>query len=60
MTKGFDLKPQKAAIRLNEVLKNFGVSKDSFERIDKAIDLHGITVDNRNVENQLLNLMDFI
>ncbi len=56
MTKGFDLKPQKAAIRLNEVLKNFGVSKDSFERIDKAIDLHGIAVDNRNVENQLLNL----
>jgi hypothetical protein len=56
MTKGFDLKPKKAALRLNEVLKNFGVSKDSFERIDKAIDLHGIAVDNRNVENQLLNL----
>ncbi len=59
MKKGFDLKPYKAAKKLNkfidEFVSNFGHSK-SFVLFNRANDLHGLAVADSSVENQLLNV----
>lgn len=63
--KGFDLKPSEASKRLNYLLKNMSFSpsgsgisnrSDGFERFNRVVDLHGISVSNNISENQLLNL----
>lgn len=54
MKKSNDLPPAKAAKRLNQVIKNFGLEHSSFSKFDRAIDLHGLSIENQYVENQLL------
>lgn len=54
MSKGKDLKPEKAAIKLNKLIKGIKLEENSFSKYDKAIDLHGLSVESKNVENQLL------
>lgn len=54
MKKANDLPPVKAAIKLNQVIQNFGLERNSFSKFDRAIDLHGLSIENQYVENQLL------
>lgn len=54
MSKGRDLKPKKAAIRLNNLIKGLSLESTSFAKYDRVIDLHGLSVQNKNIENQLL------
>lgn len=54
MSKGSDLKPKKAAISLNRLIRKFSLTTESFAKYDRAIDLHGISIENRYIENQLL------
>lgn len=54
MSKGRDLKPGKAAVKLNKLIKGLKLEERSFSKYDKAIDLHGLSVENKNIENQLL------
>ncbi|HCH4311373.1 TPA: hypothetical protein NKW28_003352 [Vibrio parahaemolyticus] len=55
MEKGIDLRPDVASERLNRMIKRFSVQKDSFERFDRVVDLHGMSIVNDIPENQLLN-----
>jgi len=54
MKKNKDLKPIKAAYKLQETLSVFKLEKRSFKRFNRAIDLHGLSIENNNTENQLL------
>jgi hypothetical protein len=54
MSKGRDLKPEKAAIKLNQLIRGLILHKESFAKYDRAIDLHGLAIENKYVENQLL------
>tara|TARA_Y100000815_G_scaffold199538_1_gene183063 strand:+ start:432 stop:2195 length:1764 start_codon:yes stop_codon:yes gene_type:complete len=54
---GFDLRPNKAARKLNEVLKNFTMSSEaSFFKFDSVVDLHGLAARSDTRESQLLNI----
>ncbi|WP_368161401.1 hypothetical protein [Aeromonas sp. R5-3] len=55
MEKGIDLRPDVASERLNKMIKQFSVFRDSFERFDRVVDLHGMSIINNIPENQLLN-----
>ncbi|QWZ79259.1 hypothetical protein [Aeromonas sp. FDAARGOS 1419] len=55
MEKGIDLRPDVASERLNRMIKRFSVQRDSFERFDRVVDLHGMSIINNIPENQLLN-----
>jgi len=54
MSKGRDLKPKKAAIKLNNLIKGLSLHSESFAKYDRAIDLHGLSIENKYIENQLL------
>lgn len=54
MTKNTDHKPKKAAIKLNNLIKGLRLESNSFAKYDRVIDLHGLSVQNRVIENQLL------
>ncbi|GAT62752.1 hypothetical protein [Paludibacter jiangxiensis] len=54
MSKGADLKPKKAAIQLNKLIREFSLTRESFTKYNRAIDLHGISIENKYIENQLL------
>ncbi|MGP7735714.1 hypothetical protein, partial [Oceanimonas smirnovii] len=56
MEKGMDLRPNVASKRLNTMIKNFSVNKESFERFSRVVDLHGVSIVNDIPENQLLNM----
>ncbi|GBC61808.1 hypothetical protein DENIS_2770 [Desulfonema ishimotonii] len=56
MEKGFDLKPAKASKQLNLLIENFSFRKNSFEKFNRIVDFHGISVNNDIIENQLLNI----
>lgn len=46
--------PKKAEIKLNELIRNFKLDKTSIIKYNRVIDLHGLSVKNRIIENQLL------
>ncbi|MFL9837692.1 hypothetical protein ABS768_09305 [Flavobacterium sp. ST-75] len=54
MAKNYDWKPKKAAIKLNSLIKGLQLDKSSFSKYDRVIDLHGLSVQNKIIENQLL------
>ncbi|MDF2454089.1 MAG: hypothetical protein K0R51_82, partial [Cytophagaceae bacterium] len=54
MSKGRDLEPQKAAIELNKLIRGLELDSESFAKYDRAIDLHGLSIENKYIENQLL------
>ena len=54
MSKGRDLKPKKAAVKLNNLIKGLSLHSSSFAKYDRAIDLHGLSIENKYIENQLL------
>lgn len=54
MCKSSDCKPKKAAIKLNNLIQNLGLESSSFGKYNRIIDLHGLSVQNRIIENQLL------
>lgn len=54
MSKGRDLKPKKAAVKLNNLIKGLSLHPSSFAKYDRAIDLHGLSIENKYIENQLL------
>lgn len=54
MSKGRDLKPKKAASKLNRLFNNIDLDDNSFTKYNRVLDLHGLSVQNRNIENQLL------
>lgn len=56
MEKGFDSRPQVASRKLNTFIKSFRVNSESFERFNRVVDLHGISLINDIPENQLLNI----
>lgn len=56
MEKGYDLKPEQASQRLNMMIKNLGLTKRDFQKFNKSVDFHGLSVNSSNSENQLLNL----
>jgi hypothetical protein len=56
MEKGFDSRPQVASKKLNTFIRKFRVDHESFERFNRVVDLHGISLINDIPENQLLNI----
>ena len=54
MSKGRDLIPKKAAVKLSKLMKGLALESTSFAKYDRVIDLHGLSIENKNVENQLL------
>ena len=57
MQKGFDHKPNKASKKLNKLISTFALTeKGSFQKFNRAADLHGICISNDIIENQLVNL----
>lgn len=54
MLKGIDMRPQKAASRLNTFLNDFTLN--SHDKIFSVLNLHGLAVSNDSLENQLLNI----
>lgn len=58
MEKAFDLSPQRASKQLNALLRNFSARRDvsSFQRFNRVVDLHGVCVTHKVVDNQLVNL----
>ncbi|TGN30003.1 hypothetical protein [Empedobacter tilapiae] len=54
MSKGRDLKPKKAASKLNRLINNIRLEDNSFSKYNRAIDLHGLSLQSKNIENQLL------
>lgn len=56
MEKGFDSRPEIASKKLNTFIKSFIVHRESFERFNRVVDLHGISLINDIPENQLLNI----
>lgn len=56
MEKASDLKPEKAAKELNSLLRSFSVKGVSFSKFNRVADIHGICINHKVVENQLVNL----
>jgi len=56
MAKGFDKKKEKAAKQLEKFLTLVDLAPTSIGKIDRAIDLHGLSIESTNLENQILNL----
>lgn len=54
MKKGVDYYPQKAAKRLEEMLMTLSLQNESFFRINRGIDFHGTSLENKVPENQLI------
>ncbi|RBN51904.1 hypothetical protein [Flavobacterium psychrolimnae] len=54
MSKATDYRPKKAAIKLNQLIRSLRLENSSFAKYDRVIDLHGIAVQNKVLENQLL------
>ncbi len=54
MSKGRDSKPKKAANKLNRLMNSIRLENSSFSKYTRAIDLHGLSLQSKNVENQLL------
>lgn len=51
-----DVQPEQASRKLNRLLKNINLSRESFEKFNRAVDFHSLSANTRDVENQLLNL----
>ncbi|MFW6247380.1 MAG: hypothetical protein ACOC22_04405 [bacterium] len=51
-----DLRPNKASQDLKKTIKNFELATDSFNRIDKSLDLHSYALNTDTLENQLINI----
>lgn len=56
MEKGYDQKPERASEQLLKMLKSFRLERRDFQKFNRAVDFHGLSVNNSNPENQLLNL----
>lgn len=56
MHKCIDLKETKAKLKLQEFLKSFKLTKDSFNKFINSVRLHSIAIHSSSHENQLLNL----
>ncbi len=54
MKKGVDYYPKKAAERLKEMLETLSLQDESFFRINRGIDFHGTSLENKVPENQLI------
>jgi hypothetical protein len=54
--KGYDQKPERASQQLNRMLQSFRMSGRDFQKFNRAVDFHGLSVSNGDPENQLLNL----
>lgn len=54
MKKASDMTKEKAAKYLNITLKSLEFAKHSSTKFNRAIDLHGLSVENKYVENQLM------
>jgi hypothetical protein len=55
MVKSADSRPKKAASDLRDVLQNFKMETRSWQKFNRAFDLHGLAVGGEEVENQILN-----
>lgn len=55
MKKSYDLSANKAGRKLNQLMEEFRFDRNSFSKFDRAIDLHGTSIENQRVENQLLH-----
>jgi hypothetical protein len=56
MKKGTDYIPRKAALKLDEFLEKADFNSVTIRKIDRALDLHGLSLEQDNPENQILNL----
>ncbi len=56
MTKISDNRPQKAATYLNQLLSEFHLRGDSFQRFNRAIELHSLATRTEEGPNQIVNL----
>jgi len=56
MHKCIDLKKAKAESKLQEFLKSFKLTEDSFNKFINSVRLHSIAIHSSSHENQLLNL----
>jgi hypothetical protein len=54
--KSYDQKPERASQQLSKMLKSFRMSGRDFHKFNRAVDFHGLSVNNNDHENQLLNL----
>jgi hypothetical protein len=51
-----DLRPNQASKDLKKIIKNFSFKPDSFERINKSLDLHSYALNAESIDNQMLNI----
>lgn len=51
-----DERPEQASLKLNRLLKNMKLERESFEKFNRAVDFHSLSANTQDVENQLLNL----
>ncbi|HEY3431170.1 MAG TPA: hypothetical protein VGK09_01355 [Rhodocyclaceae bacterium] len=56
MDRASDLRPEKAAKELNNLLKSFSAKGLSFSKFNRVADIHGICVNHPIIDNQLINL----
>jgi len=56
MTKISDNRPQRAATYLNQLLSKFNLRGDSFQRFNRAIELHSLATRTEEGPNQIVNL----
>lgn len=54
--KGYDQRPEHASQKLIRMLKTFRLRGNDFRKFSRAVDFHGLAVNNGDPENQLLNL----
>lgn len=51
-----DSKKENAAIKLNSFINNFSLKRESFNRFNRALELHALALKSDSPDNQLLNL----
>lgn len=56
MHKCSDLTPERAAVKLNRLIAEFSLHKQSFKKFTRAAELHALALNSDSVENQIINL----
>lgn len=54
--KGLDQRPGDASLKLNRMLRTFKMTGRDFNKFNRAVDFHGLSVNTTDGENQVLNL----
>ncbi|WP_290524789.1 hypothetical protein [Alcanivorax sp.] len=56
MHRCIDLKPEKASLKLNQLINGFSLHQGSFTKFARSAELHSLALDSDSRENQMINL----